>query len=69
MTTDLTGAVFKSADKRETRYVRVQWTDASYAYVIGSAPDGVPHTNGRRSRILLDGKGGLRGYRRVEEGR
>lgn len=61
MTTDLNGTVWQSATDPYRR-VAVTHTDPSYAHVVGVI-------TGRRSRVLLDGKGGLRGYRRVEAGR
>lgn len=60
--TNLTGTIHATRN----RHVLVEHTDTRYAHVVPCEPDGTPHYNGRRSRILLDGKGGLRGYRPVD---
>jgi hypothetical protein len=68
---DLTGTVWRSKDRRESRYVRVEKNDHTYAYVRPCLPDGTETPGGRRSRVLTITYGTrqtLRGYRLVSAG-
>jgi hypothetical protein len=60
---DLVRTVWKSADRREERWVLVIAADDRYVYAITCDRYGTVHERARRSRILRTNAGGLRGYR------
>jgi hypothetical protein len=63
VTTVEPGQIWKSADKRESRHVRVVSVGIRYAEVITVAADGLTLPGARRTRILIDSKGRLNRYR------
>lgn len=64
--TTIVGTWWKSADRREERWVYVRHVSDGYAHVVQCDSRGVVFEGSRGTRIRLDANGGLRGYRRWE---